>query len=351
MVCGSKAVLKDAWILIPGTYKEVTLPEKGDLAYVIKVKDLEMSGLFWSSSNCMSPSEHRIFLSQGQSQSEIWQRQKDQRHITLLALKLEEGYEPKYAGIFRSWRKQGNRFSSRRKGNPPNTLIFTQWHLCLISGLQNCKCCLSLWLYGMIICYGSNWKQIQSYPGLAVWLFSSVIITDFHFHFSLSCIREGNGNPLQCSCLENPRDSGAWWAAVSGVVQSRTWPKRLSSSSAFSQATAFCWQWAHSSEVRPKPDGEGHWLPSHKLRQRWQLFLVTHPEAQTHQQVPDSEVANSWFQNQHCFLTFTFNPEINLQVRFCMLSFFTASVTWTSVIPLPLEYCGDYIVPLPAITL
>jgi len=39
---------------------------------------------------------------------------------------------------------------------------------------------------------------------------------------SLSCIGEGNGNPLQCSCLENPRDSGAWWAAVSGVAQSRT---------------------------------------------------------------------------------------------------------------------------------
>ena len=41
------------------------------------------------------------------------------------------------------------------------------------------------------------------------------------FHFSLSCIGEGNGNPLQCSCLENPRDGGAWWAAVSGVAQSR----------------------------------------------------------------------------------------------------------------------------------
>ena len=43
-----------------------------------------------------------------------------------------------------------------------------------------------------------------------------------HFHFSLSCIGEGNGNPLQCSCLENPRVGGAWWAAVSGVAQSRT---------------------------------------------------------------------------------------------------------------------------------
>ena len=43
-----------------------------------------------------------------------------------------------------------------------------------------------------------------------------------HFHFSLSCIGEGNGNTLQCSCLENPRDGGAWWAAVYGVTQSRT---------------------------------------------------------------------------------------------------------------------------------
>ena len=51
------------------------------------------------------------------------------------------------------------------------------------------------------------------------------------FHFSLSCIGEGNGNPLQCSCLENPRDGGAGWAAVYGVAQSRIWLKWLSSSS------------------------------------------------------------------------------------------------------------------------
>ena len=48
-----------------------------------------------------------------------------------------------------------------------------------------------------------------------------------HFHFSRSCIGEGNGNPLQCSCLENPRDGGAWWAAVYGVAQGRTGLKRL----------------------------------------------------------------------------------------------------------------------------
>ena len=52
-----------------------------------------------------------------------------------------------------------------------------------------------------------------------------------HFHFSLSCIGEGNGIPLQCSCLENPRGGEAWWAAVYGVAQSQTRLKRLSSSS------------------------------------------------------------------------------------------------------------------------
>ena len=55
-----------------------------------------------------------------------------------------------------------------------------------------------------------------------------------HFHFSLSGIGEGNGNPLQYSCLENPRDGGAYWAAIYGVAQSRTRLKRLSSSSSSS---------------------------------------------------------------------------------------------------------------------
>ena len=56
----------------------------------------------------------------------------------------------------------------------------------------------------------------------------------FHFHFSLSRNEEGNGNPLQCFCLENPRGGRAWWAAVYGVTQSRTWLKWLSSSSSSS---------------------------------------------------------------------------------------------------------------------
>ena len=65
-----------------------------------------------------------------------------------------------------------------------------------------------------------------------------------HFHFSLSCIGEGNGNPLHCSCLQNPRDRGAWWAAVYQVAQSRTQLKRLSSSSSSSMGrkVGFHWQ-------------------------------------------------------------------------------------------------------------
>ena len=50
---------------------------------------------------------------------------------------------------------------------------------------------------------------------------SDVCSSDLHFHFSLSCIGEGNGSPLQCSCLENLRDGGAWWAAIYGVAQCR----------------------------------------------------------------------------------------------------------------------------------
>ena len=60
-----------------------------------------------------------------------------------------------------------------------------------------------------------------------------------HFHFSLSCIGEGNGNPLQCSCLGNPRDWGTCWAAVYGVAQSWTLLKRLSSSGSSSPFLRF----------------------------------------------------------------------------------------------------------------
>ena len=71
--------------------------------------------------------------------------------------------------------------------------------------------------------------------GCSPWgCYKSDMTERLHFHFSLSCIGAGNGNPLQCSCLENPGDGGAWWAAIYGVAQSRTRLKRLSSSSSSS---------------------------------------------------------------------------------------------------------------------
>ena len=63
----------------------------------------------------------------------------------------------------------------------------------------------------------------RSLVGCSPWVREKLDTTErLPFHFSLSCIGEGNGNPLQCSCLENPMDRGAWWAAVYGVTQSRT---------------------------------------------------------------------------------------------------------------------------------
>jgi len=85
---------------------------------------------------------------------------------------------------------------------------------------------------------------------------------DWATSLSLSCIGEGNGNPLQCSCLENPRDGGAWWAAVYGVAQSRTQLKWLSSSSSSRgdwaiRGPTWIWRyWSHSwDQVLQVPKG------------------------------------------------------------------------------------------------
>ena len=81
----------------------------------------------------------------------------------------------------------------------------------------------------------------RSLVGCSPWGSEESDMTErLHFHFWFSCIGEGNGNPLQCSCLENPRDSRAWWAAVYRVAQSRTRLKRLSSSSSSSICMADC---------------------------------------------------------------------------------------------------------------
>ena len=90
-----------------------------------------------------------------------------------------------------------------------------------------------------------------------------------HFHFSLSCIGEGNGNPIQYSCLENPRDGGAWWAVVSGVAQSRTRLKRLSSGSSTGRGLRL---------AAPPPSPVRGRAPAYSFWGRW----VRVPEA-THQ--------------------------------------------------------------------
>ena len=106
-----------------------------------------------------------------------------------------------------------------------------------------------------------------------------------HFHFSLSCTGEGNGNPLQCSCLENPRDGGAWWAALYGVAQSRTRLKRLSSSSSKSlilwkkRRTYFGGQWMVSfkpqipSHLKEELVGYAFW----ELNRKWEPTPVFLP--------------------------------------------------------------------------
>ena len=76
----------------------------------------------------------------------------------------------------------------------------------------------------------------RSLEGCSPWgHYKSDTTERLHVHFSLSCIGEGNGNTLLCSCLENPRDGGAWWAAIYGVAQSWTRLKRLSSNSSMNQ--------------------------------------------------------------------------------------------------------------------
>ena len=101
-----------------------------------------------------------------------------------------------------------------------------------------------------------------------------------HFHFSLSCIGEGNGNLLQCSCLENPRDGGALWTAVYGVAQSRTRLKRLSSS---------------SSKVTPNPLTFHNSLLDTSLNSREKKSSSTHQNTKT--SFPNQETLTSYLSN------------------------------------------------------
>ena len=113
--------------------------------------------------------------------------------------------------------------------------------MCLHANVCMCICVLCVCVY--IYIWRRQWQPTpvllpgkshgqRSLVGCSPWGLEESDMTErLHFHFSLSCIVERNGNPLQCSCLENPRDGGAWWAAVYGVAQSPTRLKRLSSSS------------------------------------------------------------------------------------------------------------------------
>ena len=93
-----------------------------------------------------------------------------------------------------------------------------------------------------------------------------------NFHFSLSCIGEGNGNPLQCSCLENPRDGGAWQAAIYGVAQSRTRLKGLSSSSSSSSSSNNYKLWTKYTHAHTHTHTHSH----------------THTHTHTHTHIPES---------------------------------------------------------------
>ena len=100
-------------------------------------------------------------------------------------------------------------------------LAFTQIYLLLSQQWQATPVLLPRKSHG--------WRSLVGYSPWG--RHESAVTERLHFHFSLSRNGEGNGNPLQCSFLENPRDCRAWWAAVYGVAQSRTRLKRLSSSS------------------------------------------------------------------------------------------------------------------------
>ena len=100
----------------------------------------------------------------------------------------------------------------------------------LLSASARLACWRRQWHPTLVLLPGKSHEQ-RSLVGCSPWGLWELDMTErLPFHFSLSCIGEGNGNPLQCSCLENPRDRGTWWAAIFGVAQSQTRLKRLSSS-------------------------------------------------------------------------------------------------------------------------
>ena len=129
-----------------------------------------------------------------------------------------------------------------------------------------------------------GWRSLEGCNPWGRWGLDMTERLHFHFQFSLSCIGEGNGNPLQCSCLENPRNRGAWWAAVYGVPQSRTRLKWLSSSSRDMHSSVPgtgdpmertywplpCWSTLHLYHVAYHPSNDGSSYPLKKKSLSWE---------------------------------------------------------------------------------
>ena len=141
----------------------------------------------------------------------------------------------------------------------------------------------------------------RSLVGCSPWGRQELDTTEqLHFHFSLSYIGEGNGSPLQCSCLENPRDGGAWWAAVYGVAQSRTRLKWLSKLFARSSFPFRLKTNRGSSGNKPQA---GHWQEGYspKRKKRGELnlfsFSLLKMSAENHKETPqmgESCCAERW---------------------------------------------------------
>ena len=107
----------------------------------------------------------------------------------------------------------------------------------------------------------------RSLVGCSPWgRYESDTTEQLPFHFSLSCIGEGNGNPLQCSCLENPRDGGAWWAAIYEVAQSRTRLKRLSMHACIVEGSGNPLQYSRLENPR---DRGAWWAAIYEVAQSW----------------------------------------------------------------------------------
>ena len=134
-----------------------------------------------------------------------------------------------------TWKRRNRNKSLRNK---INDIIFltneSEYHIYVVFICHCLKHWRRNWQPTPVLLPGKSHGQ-RSLVGYSPWGRKELDMTErLHCHFSLSCIGERNGNPLQCSCLEDPRDGRAWWAAVYGVAQSQTWLKRLSSSSSSS---------------------------------------------------------------------------------------------------------------------